>query len=62
MIRELCGSLIRETPLSRRMFWIFTGTRFGNGADSEEREPCFQMVIDDIYAISKGRLVGRPQN
>ncbi len=31
-------------------------------ADSEEREPCFQMVIDDIYAISKGRLVGRPQN
>ena len=27
---------------------------------SEGREPCFQMVIDDIYAISKGRLVGRP--
>jgi glutamate mutase epsilon subunit len=20
----------------------------------------FQMVIDDIYAVSKGRLVGRP--
>jgi len=27
----------------------------------EERDPCFQMVIDDIYAISKGRLVGRPK-
>ena len=27
----------------------------------EKREPSFQMVIDDIYAISKGRLVGRPK-
>lgn len=27
----------------------------------ENREPSFQMVIDDIYAISKGRLVGRPR-
>lgn len=27
----------------------------------EKREPGFQMVIDDIYAISKGRLVGRPR-
>jgi methylaspartate mutase epsilon subunit len=26
----------------------------------EGRQPSFQMVIDDIYAISKGRLVGRP--
>ncbi len=28
---------------------------------TENREPNFQMVIDDIYAISKGRLVGRPK-
>ncbi|TLN14899.1 methylaspartate mutase subunit E, partial [bacterium] len=28
---------------------------------AEQREPGFQMVIDDIYAISKGRLVGRPK-
>lgn len=28
---------------------------------TEGRKPCFQMVIDDIYAISKGRLVGRPR-
>lgn len=28
---------------------------------AEQREPGFQMVIDDIYAISKGMLVGRPR-
>lgn len=27
----------------------------------EQREPSFQMVIDDIYAIGKGMLVGRPR-
>lgn len=30
-------------------------------AIAEKREAGFQMVIDDIYAISKGRLVGRPK-
>ncbi|MCP3965047.1 MAG: methylaspartate mutase subunit E [Lentisphaerae bacterium] len=30
-------------------------------ADIEKREASFQMVIDDIYSISKGRLVGRPR-
>jgi len=29
-------------------------------AKEEKRQPSFQMVIDDVYAISKGRLVGRP--
>ncbi len=29
-------------------------------AEAENRGVSFQMVIDDIYAISKGRLVGRP--
>jgi methylaspartate mutase epsilon subunit len=29
-------------------------------AKAEGRKASFQMVIDDIYAISKGRLVGRP--
>ena len=28
---------------------------------AENREVSFQMVIDDVYAISKGRLVGRPR-
>ncbi|MGI6091526.1 MAG: methylaspartate mutase subunit E [Negativicutes bacterium] len=30
-------------------------------AKAEGRIASFQMVIDDIYAISKGRLVGRPR-
>lgn len=30
-------------------------------AKAEKRDVTFQMVIDDIYAISKGRLVGRPR-
>ena len=29
-------------------------------AKHENRQASFQMVIDDVYAISKGRLVGRP--
>ena len=29
-------------------------------AKYENRKATFQMVIDDVYAISKGRLVGRP--
>lgn len=27
----------------------------------EKRTPNYQMLVDDIYAISKGRLVGRPR-
>ena len=30
-------------------------------AKHEKRQASFQMVIDDVYAISKGRLVGRPR-
>lgn len=30
-------------------------------AKYENRKASFQMVIDDVYAISKGRLVGRPE-
>lgn len=28
---------------------------------AEQRSPSFQMVIDDIYAIGQGRLIGRPR-
>lgn len=28
----------------------------------EKREANYQMLVDDIYAISKGKLVGRPKN
>ena len=30
-------------------------------ANYEKRKASFQMVIDDVYAIGKGRLVGRPR-
>ena len=30
-------------------------------ADHEKRDPSFQMVIDDVYSIGKGHLVGRPR-
>lgn len=30
-------------------------------AKFEGREKSFKMVVDDVYAISKGRLVGRPE-
>lgn len=30
-------------------------------AKAEKRDASFQMVIDDVYAIGKGRLVGRPR-
>ena len=31
-------------------------------AKAEKRNATFQMAIDDVYAISKGRLVGRPRS
>ena len=30
-------------------------------AKAEKRKASFQMVIDDVYSIGKGRLVGRPR-
>jgi len=29
-------------------------------ADSEDREVSFQLTVDDIYSVSKGKLIGRP--
>jgi methylaspartate mutase epsilon subunit len=47
-------------PLSPRVE-AFHRERIAQRARAERREASFQMVIDDIYAISKGRLVGRPR-
>ncbi len=47
-------------PLSPRVE-AFHRERIAQRAKAEGREASFQMVIDDIYAISKGRLVGRPR-
>ncbi|MCL1908737.1 MAG: methylaspartate mutase subunit E [Holophagaceae bacterium] len=35
--------------------------RIKQRADTEKREPNYQMLIDDIYSVGKGRLVGRPR-
>lgn len=39
----------------------FHKNKMAERAKAEGRNASFQMVIDDIYAISKGRLVGRPK-
>jgi methylaspartate mutase epsilon subunit len=35
--------------------------RIAERARAEGRAPAFQMVVDDIYAISKSKLIGRPR-
>lgn len=40
----------------------FNNNKIEERAKYEHREKSFQMVIDDVYAISKGTLIGRPRN
>ena len=39
----------------------FHAAKIEERAKAENRKPSFQMVVDDVYAIGKGRLVGRPK-
>ena len=39
----------------------FHAAKIAERAKAEKRDATFQMVIDDVYAIGKGRLVGRPR-
>ena len=39
----------------------FNHSKIDERAKFEKRKASFQMAIDDVYAISKGRLVGRPR-
>ena len=39
----------------------FHAQKIAERAKAEKREASFQMVVDDVYAIGKGRLVGRPK-
>ena len=39
----------------------YHAAKIAERAQAENRKPSFQMVIDDVYAIGKGRLVGRPR-
>ena len=40
----------------------FNHGKINERAKFENRKASFQMAIDDVYAISKGRLVGRPRD
>ena len=39
----------------------FHAGKIAERAAFEKRKASFQMVIDDVYSIGKGRLVGRPR-
>jgi len=39
----------------------FHASKIDERAQAEKRKASFQMVIDDVYAIGKGRMVGRPR-
>ncbi len=47
-------------PFSKRIL-DFHRDKMNERAKAERREPGFQMVIDDIYAIGNGSLTGRPR-
>jgi len=47
-------------PLSKELLDFHAG-KIEERAKIERRNASFQMVIDDVYAIGKGNLVGRPR-
>ena len=47
-------------PFSKEIF-DFHRQKIEERAAYEGRKASFQMVVDDVYAIGKGRLVGRPK-
>ena len=51
---------IGNLPFSKELI-DFHKDKIEKRAAAENRKPSFQMVIDDVYSIGKGRLVGRPR-
>ena len=51
---------IGNLPFSKEL-QDFHKAKIEERAIAEKRKASFQMVIDDVYAIGKGRLVGRPK-
>jgi methylaspartate mutase epsilon subunit len=47
-------------PFSKELV-DFHKSKIDERAQAEKRGATFQMVIDDVYAIGKGNLVGRPK-
>ncbi|MFB0972616.1 MAG: methylaspartate mutase subunit E, partial [Neofamilia sp.] len=50
---------VGNVPLSKDLK-DFNKSRFEERAKFEDRDVSFQMVVDDIFAVSRGKLVGRP--
>ncbi len=51
---------VGNLPFSKELV-DFHREKIEKRAQAENRKASFQMVIDDVYAIGKGRLVGRPK-
>lgn len=51
---------VGNLPFSKELI-DFHKEKIEKRAEAEKRKASFQMVIDDVYAIGKGRLVGRPK-
>ncbi len=51
---------IGNLPFSKELM-DFHKSKIEQRAAAEKRQVSFQMVIDDVYSIGKGRLVGRPK-
>ena len=49
-----------HVPLPKELI-NYNKSKIEHRAKMEKRKASFQMVIDDVYAISKGRLVGKPK-
>ena len=47
-------------PFSKELI-DFHKSKIDQRAKAEKRQASFQMVVDDVYAIGKGKLVGRPK-
>lgn len=47
-------------PFSKELL-DFHASKIAERAKYENRKPSFQMVVDDVYSIGKGCLVGRPR-
>ena len=53
-------SVLIFLPLTQELKDFHAG-KIDERAKAENRKASFQMVIDDVYSIGKGRLVGRPR-
>ncbi len=51
---------VGNLPFTKELIDFHAG-KIAERAKAENRKASFQMVVDDVYAIGKGRLVGRPR-